>query len=265
MVRMVFSAQLGRSSVHPLLYRIGMITSADDLKVHTFGSDSRVGAILALGFAITMALAWLVRPVRPFVLLVVAQLAVLLLSPPFYAFYSDYLAVPAALVVAGAATACLVRGRARAGRSLAAWVPVAAALALTVGVLSTTPAQVTKFAHRAQMAGAARRARCVVSNTPMALIDLDALTRSFAPGCADRVDVTAAAFGVVNPSDRVLPHHPNRVWHADLYRYLTSGNAVIIVGARWISLGAADLARIDRHPVLASNGPDTLYATPGRH
>jgi len=121
---------------------------------------------------------------------------------------------------------------------------------------------VTPFAQRARMAGAARRVRCVVSNTPMALIDLDALSRSFAPGCADRVDVTAAAFGVGNPADRVLPGHPNRVWHADLYRYLTSGNAVIIVGARWISLGAADLARIDRHPVLASNGPDTLYATP---
>jgi alpha-1,2-mannosyltransferase len=270
---MVVSAQLGRPpSTGTTAQRLGQLATVSQAMPHLSHlglllADALVGAVAVL----LCALALRTRVARLFVVLGVVQLAVVLVGPSWFSFYTDYLAVPAALTVAGAAATLAGAAERRARRRsrerdgvvpwAIAWLPVGCVAALAAVALGTGPPLITAVPGRAHLVTAAAHVRCIMSDTPMALIELDALDRSFRPGCRNWVDVTGRMLGVVKPADRVVRGTPNPVWSRDFADYLLSGDATIYIRTGLGLTGDAE-RRIARYGAIATNGSHyTLYRT----
>jgi len=259
MVYMVLQAQLGRARTSGVWLRLLDIVSGQ-----AFGQANHAVTVVStfVGLVIlSAAVAGSVRSpaARGFAALLGINVAVLLVSPPWFRYYADFLSVPAALCVAGAVSVATERRWPR----LVGWVPVALAAAQAVILIGSLTAQlVAPFPNGPAMAAAAAAAACVKSDSPMALIELDALDRSFAPGCQDWGDVLAGTFGAGKKADRLVPGQPDPAWNFDLNQYLTSGDAVMLMRSpRVIGLPTADELRIEQHSVITSDGLYTLYAT----
>jgi hypothetical protein len=218
MWRMVILDQLGRGRGPTLLARAYGVTDVGMV----FGTQGR-GPLIALavvglaGIAVLVA-CWRSRVRFPLVLLCV-QLIVLAASPSFFGFYENYTAASAALVLGGATTL-------RAGAWLARAVIVGATATGTSFALVTGTflPQSQRFPAAALTAGVAD-ARCVMSDAPAALIEVDALSRGLAAGCANWVDVTGRTYD----ADRAATSRShNARWQADVLRYLHSGDAAIL-------------------------------------
>ena len=198
--------------------------------------------------------AWLVPSARPVVLLFAVQGVVLLVSPSWFAYYADFIAVSAAIVV-GAAARPVVRA-CRYPIPGAGWTVTVVAAALTVSGLVVGRVGVAPFHGAAVLARGAGTVRCVMTDSPMAQIELDALSRSFADGCPNWVDVTGRTYGADRSSQ---PRTRNPRWQRDAAAYLRSGGAVIIIRAHNTGLTAATYRVIHRDGVLSSAGGYTLY------
>jgi hypothetical protein len=89
----------------------------------------------------------------------------------------------------------------------------------------------------------------------MALIELNALSRSFAPGCRDWVDVVGRTYG----ADRASTTRPdNLAWQRDVTSYLLSGDAFIVIRSS-TGLSAQTRAELARHGVIARDGRFVIY------
>ena len=251
---MVVAAQVGRgaNARSSLGVRLGQLSTLDQAGLDAARRPLLVAAGCVLAAAVALA-AWR-RATRPFAALLLAQAAVLLAAPSWFPFYTDYLAAPGALVLAAAA--------ARLGRTgtLGAWVPVAAAATLTALALPGAAGRVEAVPDRQRLADAVAPYPCVMADDPMTLIELDALSRSFAPGCHDWVDVTARRLGVGKAADRVQPGRPNPTWSADLRDYLLSGDAVVITRVG-IGITGATRAAARAGGLIASDGVYAVYRT----
>jgi alpha-1,2-mannosyltransferase len=250
MWRMVVLDQLGRPRHTSLLVRAFEITGVGA----AFGAHSRAGDV-ALAFACLVAVAlgvasWRSRVRLPLVLLCV-QVAVLVLSPSFFNFYDNYVAAAAALVMGSATTV-------RVGARWTRFAVVGAAAAGTVYVLiAGTYLSVSRRFPASELAGGVADARCVMSDSPSALIELDALSRGLAAGCPDWVDVSAVTYD----SERASVSRPhNARWQATVLHYLRSGDAMIAVRAA-SGIDRATRSAVDGDCVLASDGPYSVYRT----
>jgi hypothetical protein len=114
----------------------------------------------------------------------------------------------------------------------------------------------------AELAGRVAHVRCVMADSPMALIELDALSRALADGCPNWVDVSGRTYDVDAPaSGGVQSRVRNLKWQADLRRYLLSGNATVVIrGATGIDNATRRV--IDRLPVIAHDDGVTVYRVP---
>jgi hypothetical protein len=92
-------------------------------------------------------------------------------------------------------------------------------------------------------------------------IQLDALDRSFEPGCHNWVDVTARELGVPNSADRVTLGIGNMVWSCDFAAYLLSGDAVMAIRS-FVGVDGTTRRLIDRSPVIASRSGYTVHRVP---
>lgn len=252
----VVTSQLTRRRVDiGLVRRLPALTGVDRL--------SGAGAVLALGLALVMAAcvvaAWQQPPVRPLVVLLPLQAVVLLASPSYFHFYDDYLAVAACLTVAAAVETLHARTRVARRRptvrAALTWALVAGVAAAPVLQVSPGVVAVTVIRHQHAFAAAAARVPCIVSQSAMDLIMMNALSRSFEPGCHDVVD----PFGMTLV-ERAEGLSPARV-AADRNRYLESGDAVAIIprAVRLLPGLSQDLAG---HPVLARS-PDLMLIRTG--
>ncbi len=230
MWRMVILDQLGRGRGPTLLERAYGVTGVGMV----FGTQGR-GAHLALAVVGLGAIAVIVACWRggvrfPLVLLCV-QLVVLAASPSFFSFYENYAAASAALVLGGATTL-------RVGAWVARVVIVAAtATGSSYAVVTGTFLPQSQRFPAAALAAGVADARCVMSDSPAALIEVDALSRDLAAGCANWVDVTGRTYD----SDRAAASRShNARWQADVLRYLHSGDAVILARP---GTGIADATR----------------------
>ena len=107
----------------------------------------------------------------------------------------------------------------------------------------------------------ADRVRCLITDSPVALIQLNALSRNLANGCPHWVDVTGRTYGVdAPPSDRFLSRSTTPRWQRDLRRYLLSGDAVIVVRPG-TGYSRATRRAIARHRVLGTADGYIIYAT----
>jgi hypothetical protein len=198
------------------------------------------------------------------VVVLAAQLAVLLSAPSYFSFYRDYAAAAAALVLAAAAHHRFRNRKARYELVLVGGC-VALAGAATGAMLAHRDTAVTPFPGGPLAAGV-RSSRCVMADSPMALIELNALSRGFAHGCPNWVDVTGRTYDVdASTGSRSTPRVDNTRWQRDLRRYLLSGDAVILIRS---GTGAAPSTKdaVSGHPVLRTSDGYTIYRTgPSSH
>ena len=187
---MVVVAQLGRPAS-----AVPVATRMVDLAVGPgpAGAGWRSTAAIALAGCLLacLGLCW-TRPVlRRLVVVLVAQLGVLCLSPSWFGYYTGYVAAPLALVVAGACAVGCGSGPTRArAASVVRVVPALLALAFTVGHLGRVD-DVAPIQARSDIAAALAPYGCTTSELPTVLVQVDAMTRGMAHGCPNWVDVTA--------------------------------------------------------------------------
>ncbi|WP_375502071.1 glycosyltransferase family 39 protein [uncultured Jatrophihabitans sp.] len=207
--------------------------------------------LLAVGWVARRA--WTLRAARPAVVLLVVQGVVLLAAPSWFSYYADFVAVAAALTVGAAAHP----GRARPMRLPGAgWALTAAMAAITLTAIASGRSAVRPFPGSAELTRGASSARCVLSDSPMGLIELDALSRSFANGCRNWVDVTGRTYGSDRSSGRRVD---NERWQRDLTAYLRSGDAVIIVRGSGTGLSTSTYREVRRDGVLVRAGGHVVY------
>jgi hypothetical protein len=256
---MIVVDQLGRTRQGSVLSRLDSLSS---ISVLGLPASSAAGVIL-LGVTLVAAStvvvsAWTLPAMRPVVVVAVAQLVVLLAVPTFFGYYPDYLAASAALVLAAAAGA---RAPSAPFRRVAAVVAITAVVAVgadTTGALTSGRVSGTVPFPGTELAEGVEHVHCLMADAPIALIEVDALSRDFAHRCADWVDVTGRTYGIDRaPGD--LSRSANRRWQADIRRYLLSGNAVMIVRAE-TGLSPATRDAITDEPVLESRDGQVVYA-----
>ena len=127
-----------------------------------------------------------------------------------------------------------------------AFVGLVACLALTR--LAQGPPLVEPIPGQADLEAAAADQRCIKADLPMNLVVVNALSRSFADGCGNRVDVRGAALALEETGPK------NALAKKALVAYLLRGDAIV--------LNAHALATIGQDPRL---GPQTVLATNGEY
>jgi alpha-1,2-mannosyltransferase len=248
--------QLGRRRQHlSFSGRLGELTSATRLPWATghTGVFTATVIVVALG-AISVLLAVRTPATRLFALLAAAHVLVLVLSPSWFAFYADFATVPIALCIAAAAGSVRMPQRAAAWATTAIGGVATAAIAIT-GTFHAT----SSWHHAAALASAVRPLRCVMSDAPSGLIELNKLDSDLSHGCPNWVDVTGRTYFGADKAP--VSRAKNSRWQRDLARYLLSGDAVFIVRASGDGLTAATRAAIERGGVLAHRGVMRVYST----
>jgi hypothetical protein len=213
-------------------------------------------SLVGAGTAVLIALAWRTPRTRLLVVIAGTQLALVLAAPTYFVFYAGFLAATVSLTVAAAAAG----GR---PAQVVARLAVAAAVALT-----TITAVVQRPSFTAPVRGADEAAaqlgdvRCLVSDTPMALIQLGTLSRGLEAGCPNWVDVSGRTYDLAKPPPGVpRGRRNNPVWQADLRRYLLSGDAVVLF--RTATGADEETLRLVRSlPVLVQVGDFTVHRVP---
>lgn len=263
MWHMVVTEQLGRPARDAsALARLGGLTGITQFDPHPAGV-----AVIAAGcaLAIVLALAQRVRAARPVVLVALVQVAVLFLAPPWYGFYSDYLAPTVAVCVAAAGAPIAAGARLPRVRRAAVLTPalctVLAALGTARYTVADRPGPIRPFAAGA-LPTAVEHIRCVTSNSAMGLILIDSFSRDLRDGCPEWVDVTGRKYGIAPGARTGAPRMDHVQWHQALRSYLYSGGAVILVPDSGSSVGLRTLAGLRRAGVLARAGRQTVYRVP---
>lgn len=261
-LRMVVADQVGRHATRTSpIARLEKLTSIHTA-VRGLGTSGSLVLLAVVGL-LSLALAgaaWQRPAVRPLVVVALAQVAVLLLSPTYFSYYSGYPAAPFALVLAaGVATIAERPATRRVPRLLVQSSAVIAAVVLAVAAIGVG-ARGRAPDIGPGMAAAAASQHCVMADSPLALIDLDVLSRDLARGCPNWVDVSGRTYDLdASTGATYHPRSRNQRWQADVMRYLMSGNAVVVIRSA-TGLDPRDRAFIRSLPVLASAGPTTLHA-----
>ena len=228
MWRMVIAEQVGRPrSATSSVQRIEQVASLQTVLHGAAPSVVRLVLLVLAALVVAAgASAWRVTRCRILVAVLVAQLVVLLAAPSFFTFYAGYVAASASLVLA-AGTHRGFGNRTVVPIRAIALVLIAAAAAATINQAVVVRNAVQPF-PAAQLAESVESSRCVMADSPMALIELNALSRGLAHGCPNWIDVTGRTYGV----DRApVSRARNERWQHDLRRYLLRGDAVILIRA----------------------------------
>ena len=251
----VVAAQVGRPRRHPgLEYRLSMMAGMG--AVFPDLTAARIaGVLFGVVMLVCLVAAWRQASSRFFAVLLVVQAVVLLASPSFFPFYADYLAVAAALTVAGAAAHLragpLQGSTARLRRGLVPGLVVALALVTAVRLGGAGQPLVTPIPGQDALVAAAADQECVTADLPMNLVVVQALSRSFEPGCQNLVDVRGEALTL----ERTGPKNADyKTW---LVGYLRDGDAVIVNEHALRTLGLAE--DLTSGELLATNGEYTLF------
>jgi hypothetical protein len=267
MWQMTVVQQLGRTSTRrPFTDRLGDLTGVHRIAPH-LGSAASAGCYVVAGLlvAAVLVLAWHIAVARLLVVLAVVQLVVLLVVPSWFDFYADFLAPAAALCVAAAAA----RAPAHAAWGWTAWaerlrrfgwLPATLVAVLSLLALAFVQGYKTVQFPATQLAAAVANRACVQSDSPAALIEMNALSRGLRIGCQNWIDVSGRTYGVDAPTDGARRVN-NPLWQHDLLSYLESGDAVILLRAHPTGVSRATKRAVRRPGVLASVGGYVVYRT----
>lgn len=271
MWRMVVTEQLGRPTAVSLSTRLGDMLTVTSFHAHP-GAFVELVAKLALVVVIVggVALGLTVPRLRAVGLLFIVQLAVLLGAPSWFNFYSDFLSPAAALCVAigtwrlfpPVGTVAAVGSDRGVDRTIPRVVASALVVSAVAAAMITSSALADGYIvsplPAKQLRAAVASSRCVMSDSPMALIALNVLSRDLRNGCQNWVDVTGRTYGA-DKSDTTRPR--NIRWQRDLYSYLSSGQTLITIRPA-TGIAPATLTRLHRNGVVARVGRFIVYRSP---
>jgi hypothetical protein len=201
--------------------------------------------------------------VRAIVLILLAQIALLVVGPTWFPFYADYVTVALSLVVGAACVRRQAGDQPAMTRDASPWVAAAIA-AILAGVMGWTVPEkilVTEVPGE-RLAAAAKGYRCVMTDSPMALIDMNRLTTQLRRGCPDRIDVT----GLIFELDHRIHHRDvvYRLWNENMIGYLRAGDAMLFFRPpRALALVPATARAVQRDGAIAQIGRFTLYRVIG--
>lgn len=219
-----------------------------------------VTALAAVLAVAAVATVFTVRTARIYAILLLADTAVLLLSPSFLTYYPS-LTMFALALVAGVAFGRWIALLRR--RGLRIGVTAATLLAVTAVDLPIQHASVPEPPIARLRAAAAKVDGCVVSDDNAILAAMNVLSRDLARGCALWPDVTGWTYDAYG--DKVdgveVPWVADPVWQEHVVGYLTSGAAVV----QYLSgtgLDTRSESLLHQGRVLVSAGRWSLYATP---
>ena len=185
------------------------------------------------------------------VTLAVAQVIVVAVAPSFFDFYADFAAVPVALVVAAAAEVS------DGHRPVLAFAPLGVMGAVTAVSLGAGTFQAVRpWRGTAQLTAVASHLRCITSDGPGGLIELNALDRTLAQGCPDWVDVTGRTY--LAPDRGAVDRRENRPWQRDVSAYLLHGEATFLVRIGGSGLTPGTLERIEGKRLTLDSDADSV-------
>jgi alpha-1,2-mannosyltransferase len=260
MWRMVITDQLGR----PVMTSSRVARLAELASIHAALPKLHRSTELVLLAVLIMVLvglgiaAWQTAQCRVVVLVAAAQLLVLMLAPTYFTYYSGFAAASISLLVAGAAHRSGGVFLARLGSWIAGGSVVAAAAATTAAFQLHMTYIVSPFPGD-ELAPGVTASRCVMADSPMALIELDALSRDFVNHCPNWVDVSGRTYDAdAAPAGHWVRRSKNHQWQRDLRRYLFSGDAVIVIRPA-DGLSRATRNAIRDHPILETNDGFVVY------
>ncbi len=194
MFRDVILDQVGRGAVHAsLLYRVetveGMPGSVRS-PFRTLANVAAIGGALVVALVVAFA-AWRRPVVRPWLALLVAQGAVLLVLPVYFPHYRAWLA-PAATLTIGASVALLADALSSARLRTAFRGAVVLVLAVLLG--GTLAQRFGAAVPLGRLRAAVSSARCVAADSPVVLIEADVFTSSLRSGCEVKIDVSGESY-----------------------------------------------------------------------
>jgi hypothetical protein len=264
MWHMVVTDQLGRPARIPFLYRTITFSTLHGAIASIHGNAAiAVSAGFGVVFVALVAAAVRMPGARPVACIAVAQVIVLLTAPSFFTFYVDYLAPALALVVAAAAHTARARRRDHVRSGLVAGF-VAAAACITVSSVLVRPVGFIQPFPTDQLADTLPHVRCIMTVSPMALIELDALSSDLSHHCPQWVDATGRTYGTdALPGPHYIRRLHNQKWQSDVLHYLTSGGAIVLIGSDG-SLNARTLHALRANRLLVQDGSVSLYEVGAR-
>jgi alpha-1,2-mannosyltransferase len=263
MFRMVVTDQLDRPAMHvKVLARLYGLSSVGTSMSHSSKSVIMAAAIglLAVG---ALTLAWQERLARVVVVLLLAQTGLLLEAPSYFPAYAGFV-LPAAALTLAAASGRVAGWLAEHGMVLrVASVAVLSAAVVAAGI-ALVPIRVGSGRpfSGSQLRAAAVQERCVLSDTPIVLIEMNVLSRDLRNRCPLHPDVTGYTYEgelALGPQDQVLARRNNPAWQREVLSYLKSGNAVLLARRKGTGLDHASMRAIKRWPVLARIDGYTLF------
>jgi alpha-1,2-mannosyltransferase len=264
MFRMVVTDQLARPPMRSMLAsRLYSLTSLDLTAPFARFSVILLAAVGVLTLS-AMLLAWRERSARVVVVLLLAQTALLLLAPSYFPDYAAFV-VPAAALTFALASARVANWLGQRGRVLRVAGIVMVSAAVVGAVIRVVPLSVgyrTPFPGPA-LNEAAEQQRCLLSDTPIALIEMNVLSRDLRNDCKVHIDVTGYTYEgelSLGPNDKPLARPKNAAWQKQVVRYLRSGNAVLLARGSGTGLSRASKQEIRSWPVLARIDGYTVFA-----
>lgn len=267
---MVVLDQLHRSeSANPLI-RLTQISGVGQLDPQLPLSHTASAVVIVIASPIGVALtvrAWGAPCGRIVVVLTLAQFGVLASSPSWFAFYDDSMAPGLALLIAAAAWP---RAAPRPGRRIPRVIGIGALVGVTAFavVIDIDRLEPTVRPYpAAALAASVAQVRCVMSDSPMALIELDVLSRDFSDRCRNWVNVTGRIYGTdettTEINGRPEPRRDNVKWQQGLTAYLLSGGAFTILRPSDTGIGPALRSLLVREHVLShAHGYETFATRP---
>jgi hypothetical protein len=222
-----------------------------------------VGSAGALILA-AMIYAWIRGSSRIVVVLLVTMGLLVMAGPSYFGHYAEFVTAPLALTVAIAAQGLVDWGRRRQGamRAVAVSAVVAPLTVLAVGASNTTFG--TPFPWPERVLAKSVKG-CVVSDLPTGLIELDVLTTDLQQSCPVWVDISGLTYlgdAERGPNGHSVNRRDNPAWQQDLFRYLRSGSATVLLRAPTKQLSPQNLKRLRALPVVAKKDGYSIYGRP---
>jgi hypothetical protein len=234
------------------LKRFGDLSSVSRAFPHLTRPVEILVAVLVTLVAVGLGvIAWGHRPARVAVVLAAADLAVLFVESVYNTYYSGFAAAGAAIVVAVAFQRHAQGRLARVGPVLAGGTLVAVAVFTVLAVFVRQVSVAAKFPQG--LAPKVAHVRCVVADSPIALIELNSLSRALANNCPNWVDVTGHTYDDDRAKNGTPVRHRNARWQKAIRRYLLSGDAFVVV-RNATGLGPRSKELLDSYPVLVRKG-----------
>jgi alpha-1,2-mannosyltransferase len=226
---MVVADQVGRR--RDTLDEARRIDGMLGLSLWTSQPRLHVGTAVVLVLALAALVVCLIRPqLRLLAALLITHVLLLVTTPMWFLHYAGAIAAPLVLVLGGGLAIALIK----VGTVRRSWLPPAVATLAVVSVmLSALPLTQLRLGRTFPGPPAAEVVAdlpgCVVSDFPMALIQMNLLRRNLDRGCRYEVDLGGASYHLEAGADKEKPRNRNDAWQAYALEYLRSGEASIIV------------------------------------